>query len=81
MTEVDIELQELRREVKKLLQENEDLRNELVVLSKESRKLHADKESLESLHYLDQSEIVWLRRTIESMVENGKETNRWPSST
>lgn len=55
MTELDLEIQDLRREVAKL--------------SAENRKLHADNESLESIHTLDQSEIVWLRRTIEAMVE------------
>ena len=55
MTEVEIELQRLRQEVAQL-------RTEVA-------KLKADNGSLESLHYLDQSEIVWLRRLCESYAE------------
>lgn len=78
MTEVDLEVQGLRREV-------EDLRKEVVKLSKENRKLKADKDSVETLHLLDQSEIVWLRRMIESLVEDLEEKAKvgeaWLSST
>ena len=55
MTELDLEIQDLRREVAKLNAEN--------------RKLKADRDSLESLHQMDMSEIVWLRRLVQSMVE------------
>jgi hypothetical protein len=55
MTELDLEIQDLRREVAKLNAEN--------------RKLKADRDSLDALHQMDMSEIVWLRRLVQSMVE------------
>jgi len=61
MTEVELELQALRREVDRLNIEN--------------AKLKANNGSLESLHMLDQSEILWLRRMVEAAVE-GREIPR-----
>jgi hypothetical protein len=55
MTEVELELQSLRREVERLTREN--------------IKLKADNDSLESLHQLDTSEIFWLRRLCETYME------------
>lgn len=63
MTELDLEIQDLRREVAKLNDEN--------------RKLKADKDSLESLHQMDMSEIVWLRRMVQSMVEEREEARAY----
>jgi len=61
MTEVELELQSLRREVERLKREN--------------AKLKADNGSLESLHHLDQSEILWLRRLCESYAERSVVVN------
>ena len=55
MTEKDKEVQELRRKVEQL--------------SLENARLKADNSSLETMHQLDQSELIWYRRMMESMVE------------
>ena len=55
MTEVDMELQKLRRDYARLQQEN--------------ARLKANNESLESLHQLDIAEIKWLRRLAEALSE------------
>lgn len=55
MTEVDMELQQLRRDYARLEQEN--------------ARLKANNESLESLHQLDIAEIKWLRRLAEALSE------------
>ena len=55
MTEVDMELQKLRRDYARLQQEN--------------ARLKANNDSLESLHQLDIAEIKWLRRLAEALSE------------
>ena len=55
MTEVDRELQELRRKFARLEQEN--------------ARLKANNDSLETLHQLDIAEIKWLRRLAEALSE------------
>lgn len=61
MTELDMELQQLRRDYARLQHEN--------------IRLKANNESLESLHQLDIAEIKWLRRLAEALSEKVEVNN------